>query len=75
VTSVNIVLDPGLVVLSGQLGQAGGRPLASRIEHAVGIASPTRPEVVVTEVEGNPVLRGALHAALEQARDEVFSTH
>jgi len=74
VTSVNIVLDPGLVVLSGQLGRAGGRPLAGRIERAVGLASPTRPEVVVTEVEGNPVLRGALHAALIQARDEVFST-
>ncbi|WP_395110851.1 ROK family protein [Actinomadura sp. SCN-SB] len=74
VTSVNIVLDPGLVVLSGQLGRAGGRPLAGRIERAVGLASPTRPEVVVTEVEGNPVLRGALHAALVQARDEVFST-
>ncbi|MDL4771446.1 MULTISPECIES: ROK family transcriptional regulator [Thermomonosporaceae] len=73
VTSVNIVLDPGLVVLSGQLGRAGGRPLATRIERAVGRISPTRPTVAVTEVEGNPVLRGALHAALEQARDEVFS--
>ncbi|GLZ11101.1 hypothetical protein Acsp04_13360 [Actinomadura sp. NBRC 104425] len=73
VTSVNIVLDPGLVVLSGQLGRAGGRPLATRIERAVGRYSPTRPTVAVTEVEGNPVLRGALHAALEQAREEVFS--
>ncbi|GAA2458104.1 ROK family transcriptional regulator [Actinomadura vinacea] len=74
VTSVNIVLDPGLVVLSGRLGHAGGRPLASRIEEAVGRISPTRPRIAVTEVEGNSVLRGALHAALEQARDEVFST-
>ncbi|XVQ13360.1 ROK family transcriptional regulator [Spirillospora sp. CA-255316] len=74
VTSVNIVLDPGLVVLSGQLGRAGGRPLAARIERVVGHISPTRPRIAVTEVEGNPVLRGALHAALEQARDEVFST-
>ncbi|WP_242901615.1 ROK family transcriptional regulator [Actinomadura terrae] len=73
VTSVNIVLDPGLVVLSGHLGRAGGLPLATRIERAVGRISPTRPSVVVTEVEGNPVLRGALHAALDQARDEVFS--
>jgi predicted NBD/HSP70 family sugar kinase len=74
VTSVNIVLDPGLVVLSGQLGQAGGQPLATRIGNVVGQISPTRPDVVVTEVEGRPVLRGALHAALQQARDEVFST-
>ncbi|SEG61309.1 Sugar kinase of the NBD/HSP70 family, may contain an N-terminal HTH domain [Thermomonospora echinospora] len=73
VASVNIVLDPGLVVLSGQLGRAGGAPLAERIEQAVGRICPTRPRVAVTEVEGNPVLRGALHAALEQAREEVFS--
>ncbi|MBE1534926.1 ROK family transcriptional regulator [Actinomadura algeriensis] len=73
VTSVNIVLDPGLVVLSGHLGQAGGAPLAARIERAVGRLSPTRPRVAVSEVEGDPVLRGAVHAALEQARDDVFS--
>ncbi len=73
VTSVNIVLDPGLMVLSGSLGRAGGRPLATRIESIVGRISPTRPEVAVTEVEGNPVLRGALYAALQQARDDVFS--
>ena len=72
-TSVNIVLDPGLVVLSGNLGRAGGPPLATRIEEIVGRISPTRPAVAVTGVEGNPVLRGALYAALEQARDEVFS--
>jgi hypothetical protein len=29
--------------------------------------------VTVTEVKGNPVLRGAVTAALEQAREEVFS--
>jgi predicted NBD/HSP70 family sugar kinase len=74
VASVNIVLDPGLVVMSGELGTAGGRPLAHRVEQAVGRICPTRPRVVVTEVEGNPVLRGALHAALEQAREEVFSS-
>ena len=74
VASVTIILDPGLVVLSGRLGRAGGMPLASRIERVVARISPTRPRVTVTEVEGDPVLRGALHAALEQARDEVFST-
>lgn len=73
VTSVNIILDPGLVVLSGSLGRAGGLPLATRIEEIVGRISPTRPAVAVTGVEGNPVLRGALHAALQRARDDVFS--
>jgi predicted NBD/HSP70 family sugar kinase len=74
VASVNIVLDPGLVVLAGDLGRAGGLPLARRIEEAVARICPTRPRVTVTEVEGNPVLRGAVHAALVRAREEVFST-
>jgi predicted NBD/HSP70 family sugar kinase len=74
VTSVNIVLDPGLVVISGELGRAGGAPLARRIEQAVARMCPTRPRVTVTEVDGNPVLRGALYAALEQAREDVFSS-
>jgi predicted NBD/HSP70 family sugar kinase len=74
VASVNIVLDPGLVVLAGDLGRAGGQPLAARIEDAVARICPTRPKVTVTEVEGNPVLRGAVHAALVRAREEVFSS-
>lgn len=74
VTSVNIVLDPGLVVISGELGKAGGGALARRVEEAVGRICPTRPRVAVTEIDGNPILSGALHAALEQAREEVFSS-
>ncbi|HEV7934716.1 MAG TPA: ROK family transcriptional regulator [Actinomadura sp.] len=74
VASVNIVLDPGLIVLAGDLGRAGGRPLARRIEEAVARICPTRPQVTVTEVQGNPVLRGAVHAALVRAREEVFSS-
>jgi len=74
VAAINIVLDPGLVVLSGELGRAGGLALAERVERAVTRISPTRPRVVVTQIDGAPVLRGALHAALEQAREEVFSS-
>jgi predicted NBD/HSP70 family sugar kinase len=74
VAAVNIVLDPGLLVIAGELGRAGGAPLAERVERAVARICPTRPRVAVTEVEGNPVLRGALHAALTQAREDVFSS-
>ncbi|GII60489.1 hypothetical protein Skr01_05740 [Sphaerisporangium krabiense] len=73
VAAVTVVLDPGLVVLSGDVGRAGGRALAGRIEKAVAEICPSRPRVTVTEVKGNPVLRGAVTAALEQAREEVFS--
>jgi predicted NBD/HSP70 family sugar kinase len=74
VASVTIVLDPELVLVSGELGRAGGEPLISRIQEAVGRICPTRPRVALSQVVGNPVLRGALLAALDRARDEVFSS-
>jgi predicted NBD/HSP70 family sugar kinase len=74
VASVTIVLDPELVLISGELGRAGGERLIRRIQEAVGRICPTRPRVALSEVVGNPVLRGALFAALDHARDEVFSS-
>ncbi|RVX38105.1 putative NBD/HSP70 family sugar kinase [Nonomuraea polychroma] len=73
VAAVTVVLDPGLIVLAGDVGRAGGPELAARVEEAVAKVCPTRPSVVTTGVTGNPVLRGALVAALEQAREQVFS--
>jgi len=73
VAAVSVVLDPGLVVLSGDVGRAGGQRLAARVEEAVARVCPSRPTVAVTQVKGNPVLRGAIVAALARAREEVFS--
>ncbi|KAB8183481.1 ROK family transcriptional regulator [Microbispora catharanthi] len=73
VAAVSVVLDPGLVVLGGDVGRAGGVHLAERVEEAVARACPSRPTVVATGVEGNPVLMGAIVAALDRAREEVFS--
>ncbi|GGK72453.1 hypothetical protein Ppa06_30830 [Planomonospora parontospora subsp. parontospora] len=73
VASVCVVLDPGLVVIAGEVGQAGGDALTTRIEEAVARICPVRPQVAASEVEGNPVLRGAVLEALEQAREEIFS--
>ncbi|GAT66876.1 ROK family transcriptional regulator [Planomonospora sphaerica] len=73
VASVCVVLDPGLVVIAGEVGQAGGGALTTRIEEAVARICPVRPQVAASEVEGNPVLRGAVLEALEQAREEIFS--
>ncbi|GAA3509534.1 ROK family transcriptional regulator [Streptosporangium album] len=71
--AVAVVLDPALIVLGGDVGRAGGTALAARVEEAVARVCPSRPRVVVTEVQGNPVLRGALDSALHQAREQVFS--
>lgn len=71
--AVSVVIDPGLIVLSGDVGSAGGAELAVRVERAVSRMCPTTPSVVASAMTGNPVLRGALVAALDRARDEVFS--
>ncbi|MGC5011560.1 ROK family transcriptional regulator [Streptosporangium sp. DT93] len=73
VAAVTVILDPGLIVLSGDVGRAGGETLASRVQECVARVCPSRPRVVVSGVGGNPVLRGALVLALQQAREQVFS--
>jgi predicted NBD/HSP70 family sugar kinase len=74
VASVCVVLDPGLVVLGGEVGRAGGTALADRV--AAGVASiwPSRPRVVPTGVPGEPVLRGAMLAAVAQARAALLAS-
>ncbi|PRY02643.1 ROK family transcriptional regulator [Allonocardiopsis opalescens] len=74
VASVCVVLDPGLVVLSGEVGRVGGAELARRVAAAVSRLGPNTVRVATTGVTGNPVLRGALLAALDHAREEVFSS-
>jgi predicted NBD/HSP70 family sugar kinase len=74
VAAVSVVLDPGLVVLGGGVGQAGGAELADRVAAEVGRISPARPTVVPTAVTGGPVLRGAILAAVDQARAELLAS-
>jgi predicted NBD/HSP70 family sugar kinase len=68
VAAVCVVLDPGLVVLGGTVGNAGGTELASRVAAEVPRICLARPTVVPTSVSGEPVLQGAMQAALAQAR-------
>lgn len=74
VAAVSVVLDPGLVVLGGDIGLAGGVELASRVGNEVGRICPARPVVVPTAVSGRPVLRGAILAAVDQARAELLES-
>jgi predicted NBD/HSP70 family sugar kinase len=74
VASVCVVLDPGLVVLGGEVGLAGGTALAGRVAAQVGRICPARPEVVPTGIIGGPVLRGAILAAVDQARAELLAS-
>ncbi len=74
VAAVSVVLDPGLVVLGGEVGLAGGEALASRVAVEVGRICPARPRVVPTGVSGGPVLRGAILAAVDRARAELLAS-
>jgi predicted NBD/HSP70 family sugar kinase len=68
VAAVCVVLDPGLVVLGGTVGKAGGAELAARVAAEVPRLCLARPTVVPSSVPDEPVLLGALQAALAQAR-------
>ncbi|WP_206502448.1 ROK family transcriptional regulator [Streptomyces chrestomyceticus] len=72
--AVVAVVDPRLVVLSGEVAQAGGEPLRELVEgEFTGLALP-RPELRLSNIEGNPILIGALRTALAEARNSVFDT-
>jgi predicted NBD/HSP70 family sugar kinase len=74
VSAISVVLDPGLVVLGGDVGMAGGVELAGRVAADVGRFCPAKPTVVPTAVDGWPVLRGAILAAVDQARVELLES-
>lgn len=72
--AVVAVVDPRLVVLSGEVAQAGGEELRVLVEEEfTGLALP-RPELRISDIGGNPILVGALRTALAGARDAVFNT-
>ncbi|MFF7950976.1 ROK family transcriptional regulator [Streptomyces griseorubiginosus] len=73
VASVVAVLDPGCVVLGGEVGQAGGAELAARVERSVRRMSPLATEVRAGLLGGEAVLRGALLTARDQAQDALFA--
>ncbi|AFR09019.1 ROK family transcriptional regulator [Nocardiopsis alba] len=74
VAAVSVIIDPGLVVLGGDVAMAGGAKLAERVQAATARIAPNTPEVALGSVQGSPVVRGALLHGLERAREEVFSS-
>lgn len=72
--AVCTVIDPGLVVLGGEIGLAGGTVLADRVAAEVTRISPVRPRIVPTAVASEPVLRGALLTAVHQARADLLAS-
>ncbi|MEU9205970.1 ROK family transcriptional regulator [Streptomyces sp. NPDC048332] len=71
--AVASVLDPGCVLLAGEVGHAGGDALAARVEERLTMMSPLRTEVRPGLLGGTAVLRGAVLAAREAAQDALFA--
>jgi predicted NBD/HSP70 family sugar kinase len=63
-----LVVDPGVVVLGGELGRIGGEPLAEAVEQRLAAVCPVPTRVRTTAVPGNPILTGAVATALDRAR-------
>ncbi|MEU3093727.1 ROK family transcriptional regulator [Streptomyces sp. NPDC006967] len=72
VASVVALLDPGCVVLGGEVGQAGGEVLAARVRERLATMSPLPADVRPSTLGGGAVLRGALLTARDQAQNELF---
>ncbi|MGN9756864.1 ROK family protein [Streptomyces sp. SD31] len=73
VASVVAILDPGCVVLGGEVGQAGGDVLARRVEERIRRMSPLVTVVRPSGLGGGAVLRGALLTARDAAQDDLFA--
>ena len=72
--AVVAVVDPELVVLSGEVAQAGGEALRALVEEELtGLALP-RPLLRISDIDGDPILIGALRTPSRQARDAIFDT-
>ncbi|MFE2726530.1 ROK family transcriptional regulator [Kitasatospora sp. NPDC059327] len=71
-SAVCVVLDPGCVVLGGELGRAGGVELAVRVERRLAALSPLRTEVRAGTAGGGAVLAGAVLTAGDAVRRDLF---
>ena len=71
--AVIAVLDPPLVVLAGQLAQAGGETLRDAVAAAMVRHAPLEASIAVTTIEDDAVLLGALDAGLTAVRESLLT--
>ncbi|GII51835.1 hypothetical protein Pth03_02240 [Planotetraspora thailandica] len=70
--AITAVVDPEIVVLSGEVLLSGGEALRALIEQELHALTIPRPALRLSSVDGNPVIAGGLDLALAAARDELF---
>jgi predicted NBD/HSP70 family sugar kinase len=67
------VLDPPLIVLAGEVAQAGGEELAQRVRAALHSTTPLDITIAVTGITDDAVLLGALDAGLRAVREGLIN--
>jgi predicted NBD/HSP70 family sugar kinase len=67
-----VTVDPGLIVLGGPTGLAGGEALAGAVARETTRVCPVPTRVRPTAVPGNPILTGAVATALARARTALW---
>jgi predicted NBD/HSP70 family sugar kinase len=72
--SVSAILDPPLIVLAGEVAQAGGAVLRDLVAEAFHRTTPLRTEVAVTALTDDAALLGALDAGLRTVRDSLIDS-
>lgn len=71
--TVVTLLDPSLIVLGGEIGQAGGEPLRDAVVAALAARSSLRTEIAVTGVTGDAVLLGALSSGVAAVQERLLA--
>jgi predicted NBD/HSP70 family sugar kinase len=71
--AVVAVLDPPLVVLAGQVAQAGGEVLRDAVAAAMRRNAPLECAIAVTTISDDAVLLGALDAGLAAVRESLLT--
>jgi predicted NBD/HSP70 family sugar kinase len=71
--AVIAVLDPSLVVLAGQVGQAGGETLRAAVAEAMRRHAPLESAIAVTPITDDAVLLGALDTGLTAIRESLLT--
>ncbi|HEV7896478.1 MAG TPA: ROK family transcriptional regulator [Planosporangium sp.] len=72
--AVVAVLDPPLVVLAGQVAQAGGQALCDAVTAAMVRVEPLETTIAVTSIDDDAVLLGALDAGLAAVREALIAS-
>ncbi|QNE21510.1 ROK family protein [Kribbella qitaiheensis] len=71
--SVITLIDPPLIVLAGEVSQAGGTALRDEVVDALAARSPLGTQLEVTGVTGDAVLLGAVSSATTAVQDRLLA--